>query len=77
MFAMTALAHNLAALELRFGREKSRSGTGSVGYSLRATEDGWSLLAPSGEVVFRGFGLSSRRQCLEAAHELGALAVFS
>ncbi len=78
MFAMSALAHNLAAFELRSGREQSLSSrTGSVGYSLRATEDGWSLLAPSGDVVFRGLGLSSRRQCLEFAHQLGVLAVFS
>ena len=77
VFAMSALAHNLAALELRSGRVLSGSQTEPVGYSLRATEDGWSLLAPNGEVVFRGLGLASRRRCLELAHQLGVLAVFS
>ena len=46
-------------------------------YSLRATEDGWSLLAPTGQVVFRGFGLASRRACLEFARDSGVLAVVS
>ncbi len=43
--------------------------------SLRATEDGWSLMARDGKVVFRGFGLAGRRQCLQFAHQLGVLAV--
>jgi hypothetical protein len=45
--------------------------------SLRATDDGWSLLAPNGDVLFRGIGLAARRRCLELARELGALAVLS
>jgi hypothetical protein len=44
--------------------------------TLRASDDGWSLIAPDGRVVFRGFGLASRRECLRYAHDLGVLAVF-
>jgi hypothetical protein len=44
---------------------------------LRATSDGWSLLDPSGKVLFYGLGRSSRRQCLEYARSRGVLAVLS
>jgi hypothetical protein len=44
---------------------------------LRATSDGWSLLDPSGKVLFQGLGQSSRRQCLEFARTRGVLAVLS
>jgi hypothetical protein len=44
---------------------------------LRATEDGWTLLTPSGKVVFRGRGPASRRECLRFAHTLGVLALAS
>jgi hypothetical protein len=44
---------------------------------LRATDDGWSLLDPSGKVLFGGFGQSSRRECLEFARSRGVLAVLS
>jgi hypothetical protein len=42
---------------------------------LRPTEDGWSLLTPDGALVLRGFGLGSRRQCLQYARALGVLTV--
>jgi hypothetical protein len=42
---------------------------------LRPSADGWSLLGPDGEVLFRGLGTGARRQCLEQARELGVLAV--
>ncbi len=74
---MTAIADRPAAFELRTGREGLPRAAVSQRFSLRPTEDGWSLLAPSGEVVFRGMGLASRRECLEVAHDLGALAVIS
>jgi hypothetical protein len=69
---MTAIADRPAAIEVRLDH------VGSVQtLSLRATGDGWSLLAPDGEVVFRGFGLAGRRQCLQFARRLGVLAVLS
>jgi hypothetical protein len=72
---MTALAHKQAAFELRIRVDARGREAVSRRLSLRPTGDGWSLLAPSGEVVFRGFGLAGRRQCLEFAREHGVLAV--
>jgi hypothetical protein len=74
---MTAVAHRRAALVMRGDRNAARRAAATHRYALRASEDGWSLLAPDGEVVFRGFGLASRRECLELAHDLGVLAVMS
>jgi hypothetical protein len=74
---MTAVAHRRAALEIRSDRGALRRAAATRRYTLRASEDGWSLLAPNGEVVFRGFGLASRRECLEFARDLGVLAVIS
>jgi hypothetical protein len=62
---------------MRRDRDVARRAAAGRRFSLRASEDGWSLLAPNGEVVYRGFGLASRRQCLEFARELGVLAVIS
>jgi hypothetical protein len=74
---MTALAHRHAAFAVQTaGGPRSRDRT-SASLALRATEDGWSLLAPDGQVVFRALGTAGRRRCLEFAHELGVLAVFS
>jgi hypothetical protein len=42
---------------------------------MRQSEDGWSLLTPQGELVFRARGLDARRRSLEVACERGALAV--
>jgi hypothetical protein len=44
---------------------------------LRPNEDGWSLLTPQGELVYRGDGPEARRRSLEVAYERGALAVLS
>jgi hypothetical protein len=44
---------------------------------LLACEDGWSLVGPNGELIFRGLGRRGRRQCLEAARERGIPVVFS
>lgn len=74
---MTAIAHRSAACEVTFGREGLRSGAVTRRCSLRATEDGWSLLAPDGKVIFRGRGLTSRRECLEIARELGVMVVIT
>jgi hypothetical protein len=44
---------------------------------LRPSDDGWSLLTPDGEVVYRGLGEAGRRQCLKFACARGVLAVIS
>ena len=72
---MTAIAHTPAAVELHAGLKLSEGPPDRVW--LRATTDGWSLLDPSGSVLFRGLGSSSRRQCLEFARSRGVLAVLS
>lgn len=72
---MTATAHKPAAFELRLGREALHRKAAAQRYWLRATEDGWSLLAPSGKILFRGLGQASRRECLEFARAAGVLAV--
>lgn len=74
---MSAIAHKSAAFEIRSGRQALVRAGSTQRYALRATEDGWSLLSPGGEVVFRGLGLASRRACLEFARESGVLAVVS
>jgi hypothetical protein len=73
---MSAIAHT-SAFELRHGAEGRIRGATVQPVSLRATEDGWSLLDANGEVIFRGFGRGARHECLELAHNLGVLAVLS
>jgi hypothetical protein len=72
---MTAIAHSRAAIELHHGVRLADSPPDRLW--LRATTDGWSLLDPSGKVLFHGLGQSSRRQCLEFARSRGVLAVLS
>ena len=72
---MSAIAHNRAAIELHAGVRLAEGPPGRLW--LRATSDGWSLLDPSGKVLFGGLGQSSRRQCLEFARSRGVLAVLS
>jgi hypothetical protein len=73
---MTALAHKTAAFGVRPLGEPRQRAAAVRRLSLQPTGDGWSLMASNGEVVFRGFGLAGRRQCLEVARELGVLTVF-
>ena len=51
--------------------------TASGSLVLRPTQDGWALLGPDGEVVFHGHGVAGRHQCLEFAHDHGAISVVS
>lgn len=44
---------------------------------LRPSGDGWSLVNSAGEVLLRGLGLGSRRQCLQLARDMGALVVYA
>lgn len=72
---MTALAHIDAALQIR-GLDHVRGHLAAADRLwLRPTDDGWSLIARDGVVVFRGIGLQSRRDCLRRARDLGVLSV--
>jgi hypothetical protein len=70
---MNTLAYKPAAFEVRMG---VRPALGER-LTLLPTEDGWSLVGPKGELVFRGLGTGGRRQCLEFAREHGVLWVRS
>jgi hypothetical protein len=74
---MTTFQRNPAAFAIA-AAEKSDELTTAGGYLiLRATEDGWSLITPAGDVVYRGLGTGARRRCLEIAYERGAATVLS
>ncbi|HZU40199.1 MAG TPA: hypothetical protein VE992_04070 [Solirubrobacteraceae bacterium] len=74
---MTALAHRPAAFEIRsFGEPCARDARAQRLW-LRPTDDGWSLISPAGDLVFRAQGTRARRACLEFAREHGFAAVFS
>lgn len=71
---MTTFDYHPAAIEL----STADVHRGAGGYLLlRPTGDGWSLMTPAGEVIYRGLGLDSRRRCLEIAVERGAATVLS
>lgn len=72
---MSAVVHGRAAIELHSGVRLADGPPDRVW--LRATSDGWSLLDPSGKLLYSGLGRSSRRQCLEFARSRGVLAVLS
>ena len=72
---MTAIAHIPAAIEVRAGLKLGDGPPDRLW--LRATTDGWSLLDPSGKVLFQGLGQAARHQCLEYARSRGVLAVLS
>ncbi len=74
---VTASATTPTAFEIRTLGRAHRRDRADGRMSLRATEDGWSLVAPDGTVVFRGLGLAGRRQCLQYAREHGVLCVYS
>jgi hypothetical protein len=67
----------LGSVRLRPGADAFERRAVPLTCSIRPTEDGWSLLAPNGQVVFRGLGTASRRQCLEFARSHGVLVVVS
>ena len=73
---MTASAHKHTAGDRELAAVHLRQAPVPHLY-LRPTEDGWSLITHDGALVFRGFGVDSRRQCLRYARQLGALAVLA
>ena len=74
---MTAFAHIPATVEIRAALSAAVQIPAAKRTRLLPTEDGWSLVGPNGELIFRGLGRQARRQCLEAARERGIVAVFS
>ena len=74
---MTTFNHRPAAFAISAAKKPDVQSTAGGYLILRPTEDGWSLITPDGQVVYRGLGLSSRRRCLEIAVERGAATVLS
>jgi hypothetical protein len=72
---MTAYAHSHTAFELRAADRPRDHDAAHLHMVIRPSGDGWSLMTDEGAVVYRGLGLSSRRECLRRARELGALSV--
>jgi len=70
-----AYAHSPAAFELHASDRSHEHDPAHLHMVIRPSADGWSLMTDEGVVVFRGLGLSSRRECLRRARELGALSV--
>jgi hypothetical protein len=71
---MTTFHHSPAAFAIA-ASEKAHIRSSAL--LLRPTEDGWSLVTPAGEVIYRGLGTGARRRCLEIAYERGAPTVLS
>lgn len=74
---MTTFNHHAAAIEISAAEKPDVQSTAGGYLVLRPTEDGWSLVTPEGEVVYRGLGIASRRRCLEIAVERGVATVRS
>jgi hypothetical protein len=74
---VAAYAPRTTAIELHAAHPAQVRHRAATQLLLRPTEDGWSLLTPDGALVMRGFGLGSRRQCLQHARAMGVLTVTS
>ena len=72
---MTALAYTPTAFEIRGA--SVAAGEHPDRLVLRATGDGWSLIGPTGELVYHGLGRRGRHECLQFARDRGVLSVFS
>jgi hypothetical protein len=55
---------------------RPRTGTGRR-VAIWVTDDGYSLIASDGTVLFRAPGRGGRRECLQYAREHGVLVVYS
>ena len=77
LLQMTTFNYHPAAIELSAAEKRDVQRTAGGYLLLRPTGDGWSLMIPDGEVIYRGLGPDSRRRCLEIAVERGAATVLS
>lgn len=74
---MSSLAYKPAAFTIHVAERQSLR-RGLDRYPILApSEDGWSLVGPAGELLFRGLGARGRRECLEFARDHGIVAVMS
>jgi hypothetical protein len=73
---MTALADRHSAVEIHLIGELHARAESDVRLRLVPSGEGWSLVGPSGELVFNAIGTRARRRCLEFARERGVLAIF-
>jgi hypothetical protein len=74
---VTSLAPPQAAREANSGFRARTPGQVCTRLSLQPNGDGWSLVAPNGELVFEAPGTRGRRRCLAFARAHGVLAIFS
>jgi hypothetical protein len=73
---VSSLAHNAPVFEIRSLAARDRAAHVER-LRLLASGDGWSLIGPTGKLVFSALGTSGRRACLEFARARGILVVFS
>ncbi len=72
---MVSLASTPAGAKVPAGfRDRVRTDT-CVRLRLRPDGDGWALLAPDGELVFRAPGVLGRQRCLRFARAHGVLSL--
>ena len=65
------------AVEIRTAKSFAAGSAVRDRLRLLASDDGWSLVRPDGELLFRALGTRARHECLQFARAHGALAVFS
>ena len=70
---MTALAFESDQFALS---RRTVSSAVKVRLRLQPRGDGWSLVAPDGQLVFHALGATGRRRCLETARARGVLAIY-
>jgi hypothetical protein len=75
--SVTSLAHTPAASASRGGFRERVQRQICTRLNLRATDAGWSLVAPDGELVFEAPGTRGRQRCLAFARAHGVLRVVS
>lgn len=74
---MTALADTPTSLEVHPVTKLNRLAMSAGHLRLLPSGDGWSLIGPTGELVFFGLGAAGRRRCLEFARSRGVLTLLT
>jgi hypothetical protein len=74
---MSSMAHGSTVLQIWVRKPRGTTATTGFGVKLLPSGDGWSLVAPDGELLFQGLGTHARRDCLECARDHGVDAVLS